>query len=88
MYYKPHEKTRQQLKITTEEYEALVNKSQGACEVCGDTESRLCIDHCHSTKKVRGMLCHNCNTALGLIKDNEDTLVRLIQYLEQSKQLQ
>ncbi len=87
MYYKPHEKIRQQLKITQEDYEALVNKSQGACEVCGDTEGRLCIDHCHDTKKVRGMLCHNCNTALGLIKDNKETLRSLIQYLEQEEQL-
>ena len=41
-----------------------------------------CIDHCHITNKVRGVLCNNCNTALGLVKDNRQTLLNMLQYLD------
>ena len=42
------------------------------------------VDHDHITGKVRGLLCGSCNRALGLIKDNLETLVRLQKYLEKS----
>ena len=81
-YYKPHQDTRRKLKITDEEYATLMEKSQGGCEVCNTPLERVCIDHCHTTGRVRGVLCHNCNTALGLVGDNVATLTKLIQYLE------
>jgi hypothetical protein len=40
-----------------------------------------CIDHCHNTGKVRDIICHNCNAALGLVKDNKTTLTNMIKYL-------
>jgi len=40
------------------------------------------IDHCHSTNKVRGVLCNNCNTALGLVGDNISTLTNAVKYLQ------
>jgi hypothetical protein len=55
-----------------------------ACEVCGSTE-RLHIDHDHLTGKVRGKLCSNCNSALGMVNDNVRTLESLIAYLNRSK---
>jgi len=36
---------------------------------------------CHTTGKIRGLLCGNCNTALGLVKDSQDTLKAMLQYL-------
>jgi hypothetical protein len=39
------------------------------------------VDHCHSTKIVRGILCHACNTGIGVFKDNEKLLQRAIEYL-------
>jgi RNase P subunit RPR2 len=39
------------------------------------------VDHCHSTGRVRGILCPNCNTTLGLAYDNPETLERLAAYL-------
>ena len=81
-YYKRHENLRRVLKISDVEYNTLIEKSQGRCAVCNKAVERLCIDHCHDTNKVRGMLCHNCNTALGLVGDSVETLSNLIRYLE------
>lgn len=50
-------------KLTEEEYEALAKVK--ACALCGRSDIRLCIDHNHETGKVRGVLCHICNTSLG-----------------------
>lgn len=70
--------------LTPEEYAALM--ADRRCHVCGTTKHqsgrRLHIDHCHVTQKVRGLLCHACNTALGLVNDDPDRLKALIHYLE------
>ena len=78
-YYKPNEKTRQRLKISDEFYEELMSNDN--CELCGCTMTKKCIDHDHKTKKIRGVLCNNCNTALGLVKDNTEVLSNMIGYL-------
>lgn len=61
------------------------------CEVCKlpsiNFKKGLCYDHDHTTNKFRGWLCTNCNTALGLVKDNKDTLKSLIKYLEDNENL-
>jgi len=56
------------------------------CQVCGlrGDKKRICVDHCHSTGKVRGFLCNNCNTALGMVKDDIAILERLAGYLRRS----
>ena len=81
-YYKPHEAARRKFRLTDEDYNTLIEKSKEGCEVCHAPLTKVCIDHCHTTGKVRGVLCNNCNTALGLVGDNVDTLYKLIQYLE------
>jgi len=43
--------------------------------------SPWCCDHDHVTKQFRGWICHNCNTGLGLFKDNPETLTMAIKYL-------
>ena len=50
------------------------------CEACGGN-NKISFDHDHQTGEHRGWLCHNCNTALGLLKDNINTLQNLIGYL-------
>jgi len=82
MYYKPHEKTRQRLKISDDLYEELMKNEN--CQICNVELTKKCIDHCHSTNKIRGVLCNNCNTALGLVGDNIDTLHKMIAYLNVS----
>ena len=78
-YYKPHEQMRWRFKISDEFYEELMSNDN--CELCGCTMTKKCIDHDHKTKKIRGVLCNNCNTALGLVKDNTEVLSNMIGYL-------
>jgi hypothetical protein len=69
--------------MTLEDYQELLKSQNGVCAICGLTStSFMTVDHDHGTGVVRGILCSNCNTALGLIKDNTETLNRMIAYLE------
>lgn len=52
-----------------------------ACEICG-SDAALAIDHCHSSRKIRGMLCQQCNVGIGMFRDDEALLRRAIQYLK------
>lgn len=79
--------------MTLEEYAKLVEDHAGNCAICGGQgfelvpgqKNLLVIDHCHSTLKVRGLLCHNCNRALGLFQDNVESLKKAIEYLEKER---
>lgn len=63
------------------EYVAMVEAQGGGCFVCGGTD-RLCVDHDHSTGKVRKLLCDMCNKALGMVEDSPQRLRGLAVYLE------
>lgn len=72
--------------ITVAERDALVEKQGGKCAGClaAFTETATPrIDHSHLDGHVRGLLCHQCNVALGLLKDDPDRLRRLADYLEE-----
>jgi hypothetical protein len=64
--------------LTTEEFEKL---AENGCHSCGSTD-KLCVDHNHITNTVRGILCHNCNTALGLLNEDSTRILKLAYYLE------
>lgn len=73
----------------TSSYKEMLNAQNGRCKVCNvhaeDVHNKvLHVDHCHSTGQVRGLLCSNCNTALGLLKDNLYNIERLFNYLKES----
>ena len=51
------------------------------CQVC-ESRKKICVDHCHTTGKVRGFLCHRCNIALGMVKDDAGRLRKLADYLD------
>lgn len=72
--------------ITIEEYEARYDEQGGKCGCCGNTQERkrLFVDHCHSTGKIRGLLCGRCNTAIGLLGDNTEGVTRAIEYLKKT----
>lgn len=80
---------RRGLKI--DDYENMFEAQNHKCAICQQKETRagrtkgtvtrLCVDHCHKTNTVRGLLCHACNTAIGKFKDNADLLEKAIRYL-------
>ncbi|WMM35554.1 hypothetical protein [Vibrio phage PJN101] len=67
--------------ISLEEYNDYMK--DGKCLICNTTEGRMVLDHCHTTGKIRGCLCSNCNTAIGLMHDNVDKLEAAIKYLKE-----
>lgn len=72
--------------ITLEEYEKLIEDQKGLCPICQKelkpfTKHGASVDHCHKTLRVRGVLCNKCNSLLGFISDNTDSLQRAIEYL-------
>jgi hypothetical protein len=69
--------------ISIDDYNSMYEQQKGLCAGCYQHQTeRFCVDHCHETGKVRGLLCASCNKALGLIKDKTSTLVNLIHYLQ------
>jgi len=70
--------------LSLEEFNLLLTKSQNACQICKRKED-LCIDHCHKTNKVRGILCKNCNTGIGMLQDDIEVLSKSIAYLEMAE---
>lgn len=83
--YKKDGSLRSKYKITLEDYNSLFCIQQGKCAICGTHQSllpkSLAVDHCHDTEKVRGLLCQNCNTGIGLLKDSSDILLKATLYL-------
>ena len=71
--------------ITLDEHTQMFENQNGVCAICkkpGDGRwKKLCVDHCHTTGKVRGLLCKRCNIALGEVGDNISTLQKMIEYL-------
>ena len=77
--------------ITLDDYDNLLNGQNGVCAICKKKETLkqkgkdmpqdLAVDHCHSTGKVRGLLCRKCNTGLGNFHDSPETMLKAIDYL-------
>jgi hypothetical protein len=80
--------------ITEEFYRDMYNKQQGCCAICskhaldvfskGAEGFELCVDHCHITGTVRGLLCENCNTGIGKLNDDVKLLESAIKYLKET----
>lgn len=75
--------------ISTEQYESLLSAQKGACAICTITKcatgKRLAVDHCHSTQKIRGLLCARCNLLIGAAQESNDILNATIKYLNDNK---
>jgi len=72
--------------LSSEGYYALLNKFNYRCGICL-SKHNLEVDHCHTTGKVRGILCGICNRGLGLFKDNPEYLTQACNYLKDSNEL-
>lgn len=76
--------------ITNEQYQEKLEAQDYSCAICGSKhqantkngKKTLHIDHDHLTGNVRGLLCRECNLALGHMKDSTNLLLRAIKYLE------
>lgn len=70
--------------ITQEQFDQMLLNQSNKCKIC-DTEFKSSkdthIDHSHDTNRVRGLLCNNCNMALGQFNDNTDIMDKAIEYL-------
>lgn len=92
--YDPQKVRGQNLKrnygISHKEYEEMWEKQEGLCKICNSPETvklkgvvkLLAVDHCHVSGKIRGLLCNNCNRAIGMLKDCPSTLRKVALYLE------
>lgn len=69
--------------FSEEEYDKLVEVQAGCCAICGVEfgDGKVCVDHCHTTMKVRGLLCNECNTAIGFLQDNPQICMNAADYL-------
>jgi hypothetical protein len=75
--------------ITKERFHEIYDQQNGCCKLCGIHElkisnSILNVDHCHTSGKVRGLLCHKCNHGIGLFNDDIALLEKAIQYLKEN----
>lgn len=68
--------------ITSDEYNKMFEEQKGCCKICND-QTTLHVDHCHTTGKVRGLLCRHCNVGIGHFEDNINNLLKAIEYLKQ-----
>jgi hypothetical protein len=66
----------------------MVDAQDGKCDICKTKfldKKRTHIDHCHATGEIRGVLCQPCNHAIGLFKDNIETIKNALSYLGKYK---
>lgn len=76
--------------ITLEDYNKILESQNGCCAICKRKENGVpgkrrdwnwSVDHCHTTGKVRGLLCSSCNRGLGLLGDNVESIQKALDYL-------
>jgi hypothetical protein len=75
---------RRRFGMTIEEYDAMLIAQDGGCAICGKTNpngKRLAVDHDHTTGKVRGLLCHNCNVGIGSLFDDAALMRKAADYV-------
>lgn len=82
--------------LTGEQYDEMLQAQEGVCAVCRQPEwfidprkgtpRNLAVDHCHSTGRVRGLLCGRCNRAIGHFEDDHEVLTRAAAYLKRAAQ--
>lgn len=56
-------------RMTTEEVNAIAATQNGKCAICEKPTEKMVVDHCHTTGKVRGLLCHRCNILAAALDD-------------------
>lgn len=71
--------------ISLEDYNKLFAEQNGCCKICkthqNEFKKKLHVDHNHKTGEVRGLLCHNCNLAIGRLKEDPAIVKSVLEYL-------
>ena len=74
--------------ITLDDYNKMLTEQNHSCKICerhvDEFDRTLAVDHCHTTGKVRGLLCSNCNTALGLMKEDVGNIMKMVEYVSRN----
>ena len=70
--------------LTPEQYDSMYLEQFGICALCHEPfgDQKPCVDHCHITNKVRGLIHMGCNSMIGYAKDNPETLELGAEYLK------
>lgn len=78
--------------LSPEQYDAMLSFQNGVCMICKNPEiakqkktgrvKSLAVDHCHTGKHVRDLLCWRCNVTLGKVKDSIPLLLEMVAYLQ------
>lgn len=78
-------KYRRLIDISQKEYQEILAAQNNQCAICGkdatEFKTSLNVDHDYKTKKIRGLLCTNCNMGLGHFKDSLSNLHRALMYI-------
>jgi len=73
--------------LTQQDYDAMFTAQSGKCAICLFAPATA-IDHCHRTKRVRGLLCGCCNRAIGLLRDDSSSMLRAAEYVTRQTNIQ
>jgi hypothetical protein len=71
--------------LSLEDKQALIDNQNGTCAICNkylNSSDKACVDHCHTSNIVRGILCNTCNSGLGMFKDSQENLKSALKYLK------
>ena len=72
--------------MTKEQFTQLLADQDGVCAVCRRKPKKFTVDHCHTSGRVRGLLCYSCNSALGMFKDSPELIQAAKDYLRKAMQ--
>ena len=81
VYYSQAYNLKTRFGLTTEQFSAMIVEQNNRCKICGCDMVEPQVDHNHTTGKVRSLLCRPCNTSLGMLKENTETLYNMISYI-------
>jgi hypothetical protein len=79
---------RRRYNLSVEHFEVLRKAQNGACAICGrplETRAETCVDHCHSTQEVRGLLCRSCNLGIGYLNDDPRLIAQALHYIKNAR---
>ena len=84
--YLKHRQLLFQYDITLQEYNRMFERQNGCCAICGlhqtNFKRSLHIDHNHKTGEIRELLCPNCNTVIGKVREDVNVLTKIASYIE------